>query len=144
MKNWLPFVFGPALAIESRNGLVCFSWNYRRSEGGQERRLAFSSANSTIDQRRDDAKRRALSVNRLPASSISPSEVSALEHCAREILNRRARKRTELRDHAVERAALVAEAVLAGAELAEVAGGLGDDIVEESSGSARATTLLRT
>ena len=48
---------------------------------------------------------------------VAASKVSALQH--------------ELRDHAVELAALVAVALLAGAEGAEVLGGLGDDIVEE-------------
>ena len=48
---------------------------------------------------------------------VTTSEVSTLEH--------------ELRDHTVELAARVAEALLAGAESAEVLGGLGDDIVEE-------------
>ena len=48
---------------------------------------------------------------------VTTSEVPTLEH--------------ELGDDAVELAALVAEALLAGAEGAEVLGGLGDDVVEE-------------
>lgn len=52
----------------------------------------------------------------LPAY-VAAGEVTALEH--------------ELRDDAVELAAGVAEALLAGAEGAEVLGGLGDDVVEE-------------
>ena len=48
---------------------------------------------------------------------VAAGKVAALEH--------------ELRDHTVEFAALVAVALLAGAEGAEVLGGLGDDVVEE-------------
>lgn len=48
---------------------------------------------------------------------ITTGEVTTLKH--------------ELRDHAVEFGARVAEALLAGAEGAEVLDGLGDDIVEE-------------
>lgn len=48
---------------------------------------------------------------------VLASKVTTLEH--------------ELGDDTVERGVLVAEAVLTGAELAEVAGGLGDDVVEE-------------
>jgi len=48
---------------------------------------------------------------------VAASEVTALEH--------------ELRDDAVETRAGVAEALLAGAESAEVLGGLGDDVVVE-------------
>jgi hypothetical protein len=50
-------------------------------------------------------------------TDIATGEVAALQH--------------ELRDDAVERAALVAEAFLAGAEGTEVLGGLGDHIVVE-------------
>lgn len=48
---------------------------------------------------------------------VATGEVTALKH--------------ELRDDTVELAALVAEALLAGAERTEVLGGLGDDVVEE-------------
>ena len=48
---------------------------------------------------------------------VAAGEVTALEH--------------ELRDDAVEARAGVAEALLAGAESAEVFGGLGDDVVVE-------------
>ncbi len=48
---------------------------------------------------------------------IAAGEVTALEH--------------ELGDDAVEGRALVTEAVLAGAQLLEVAGGLGDDVIVE-------------
>ena len=48
---------------------------------------------------------------------VAAGEVTALEH--------------EVRDDAVERGALVAEAVRAGAELPEVLGGLGNNIIEE-------------
>jgi hypothetical protein len=48
---------------------------------------------------------------------VAASEVTTLKH--------------ELRDHAVKLGALVAEALLAGAESAEVLGSLGNDIVEE-------------
>ena len=48
---------------------------------------------------------------------VATGEVTALKH--------------ELRDDTVELAALVAEALLAGAERTEVLGGLGNDVVEE-------------
>ncbi len=48
---------------------------------------------------------------------VTTSEVSTLKH--------------KLRDHTVELAVLVAEAGLTSAELEEVVGRLGDDIVEE-------------
>lgn len=48
---------------------------------------------------------------------VTTSEVSTLKH--------------EVGNDTVELAALVAEALLAGAQGAEVLGGLGDDIVEE-------------
>lgn len=51
------------------------------------------------------------------ATDVAAGEVAALEH--------------ELRDDTVEGRALVTEAVLASAELTEVAGGLGDDVVVE-------------
>ena len=28
MKNWLPFVFGPALAMLSSPGFSCFNWKF--------------------------------------------------------------------------------------------------------------------
>ena len=48
---------------------------------------------------------------------VTAGEVTALEH--------------EVGDDTVERRALVAEALLAGAESAEVLGGLGDNVVKE-------------
>ena len=48
---------------------------------------------------------------------VTASEVSTLKH--------------ELRDHTMEFAALIPEALLAGAESTEVLSSLGDDIVEE-------------
>ena len=57
------------------------------------------------------------SVDRLSAGAVVVREVTSLEH--------------ELRDDPVEPAALVAEAVLACAELSEVSCGLWDDFVEE-------------
>ena len=48
---------------------------------------------------------------------VATGEVTALKH--------------EVRDDAVERGALVAEALLAGAESTEVLGGLGDDVIKE-------------
>ena len=53
---------------------------------------------------------------------VATGEVTALEH--------------ELGDDAVEGRALVAEALLAGAESTEVLGGLGDDVVEQVEGDA--------
>jgi hypothetical protein len=53
---------------------------------------------------------------------VVAGEVTALEH--------------EVGDNAVEAGSLVAESVLASAELPEVAGGLGDNIVEEVEGDA--------
>lgn len=50
-------------------------------------------------------------------SYVTTGEVTALKH--------------ELRDDTVEPGAGIAEALLAGAEGAEVLGGLGDDVVEE-------------
>jgi len=58
-----------------------------------------------------------LAVDGLAAGAVATGEVTALKH--------------ELRDDTVELAALVAEALLAGAERTEVLGGLGDDVVEE-------------
>lgn len=55
-------------------------------------------------------------VDRLAAGAVASGEVTTLEH--------------ELGDDAVERGALVAEAVLASAELAEVLGRLGDNAGE--------------
>lgn len=51
------------------------------------------------------------------ATDVAAGEVATLEH--------------ELRDDTVEGRALVTEAVLASAELTEVAGGLGDNVVVE-------------
>jgi hypothetical protein len=48
---------------------------------------------------------------------VTAGEVTTLEH--------------ELGNDAMELAALIAEALLAGAESAEILGGLGDDVVEE-------------
>jgi hypothetical protein len=48
---------------------------------------------------------------------VATGEVATLEH--------------EVRDDTVERRALVAEALLAGAESAEVLSGLGNDVIEE-------------
>lgn len=53
---------------------------------------------------------------------VAAGEVTTLEH--------------ELGDDAVERRALVAEALLTSAESTEVLGGLGDNIVEEVEGDA--------
>lgn len=59
----------------------------------------------------------ARAVDALAAAAVAAGEVAALDH--------------EVLDHAVELGALVAEAVLAGRELAEVARGLGDDVAVE-------------
>lgn len=67
-----------------------------------------------------------LAVDGLATGAVTTGEVTTLEH--------------ELGDDAVERRALVAEALLAGAESAEVLGGLGDDVVVE--GEVDATGLL--
>ena len=61
--------------------------------------------------------RELLSVDGLTTRAITTSKVATLEH--------------ELGDDAVEGGALVAEALSAGAELTEVLGGLGDDVVVE-------------
>jgi hypothetical protein len=58
-----------------------------------------------------------LAVDGLATSAVATGEVTTLEH--------------EIGDDTVEGRALVAEAVLASAELLEVAGGLGDDVVVE-------------
>jgi len=58
-----------------------------------------------------------LTVDRLATRAISTSEVATLQH--------------ELRNDSVERAALVAEAFLTGAEGSEVLGGFGDYVVVE-------------
>ncbi len=55
-------------------------------------------------------------------SYIATGEVAALEH--------------EVRDDAVERGALIAEALLAGAEGTEVLGGLGDNVVKQVEANA--------
>lgn len=51
----------------------------------------------------------------MEVTDVATGEVTTLEH--------------ELGDDTVERGSLVAEAVLSGAELTEVLGGLGDDVV---------------
>jgi hypothetical protein len=58
------------------------------------------------------------------SAHVAAGKVTTLEH--------------EIGNDAVERRALVAEAVLAGAQLTEVAGGLGDDVIVESEGDAAA------
>merc|ERR1712054_700544 len=65
----------------------------------------------------DAAAAGATELDRLAASAVATGEVTALKH--------------ELRDDTVELAALVAEALLAGAKRTEVLGSLGDDVVEE-------------
>ena len=51
------------------------------------------------------------------ATNVTTGEITTLKH--------------ELRNHTVELAARVTEALLAGAELAEVLDGLGDNVVEK-------------
>ena len=63
-----------------------------------------------------------VTVNRFPARPVTVSEVPTLTH--------------ELRDDAVEPGTLVAEAGLAGAELAEVLGGFRGDVRAELKGYA--------
>jgi hypothetical protein len=58
-----------------------------------------------------------LTVDRLTTGAVTTGEVTTLEH--------------EVRDDTVERRALVTETLLAGAELAEVLGGLGDLVIVE-------------
>lgn len=58
-----------------------------------------------------------LAIDGLASRAIASGEVAALEH--------------KVGDDAVELGALVAEALLAGAEGAEVLGRLGDDVVKE-------------
>jgi len=58
------------------------------------------------------------------SAHVAAGKVTTLEH--------------EIRNDAVESRALVAEAVLAGAQLTEVAGGLGDDVIVESESDAAA------
>lgn len=58
-----------------------------------------------------------LAVDGLATGAVATSEVTTLKH--------------EVGDDAVEGRALVAEALLAGAESAEVGGGLGDNVIEE-------------
>lgn len=65
----------------------------------------------------------------LETAHIATGEVTALEH--------------ELGDDTVERRALVAEAVLASAELQEVTGGLGNDVVVELEVDATVLDCLR-
>jgi len=76
---------------------------------GQQSRFGVSSLKVLI--------RELLAVDRLAAGAIATSEVTALQH--------------ELRNDAMEGRALVAEALLASAESAEVLGSLGDYIVVE-------------
>jgi hypothetical protein len=59
--------------------------------------------------------RKFIAIDGLAASAVVASEITALEH--------------ELGDHTVERGILIAKTVLAGRELPEVFGGLGDDFV---------------
>ena len=59
---------------------------------------------------------------------VATGEVTTLEH--------------ELGDDTVERRALVAEAVLASAELLEVAGSLGDDVVVEGEVNAAGLSCI--
>ena len=68
-----------------------------------------------------------LAVDGLATGAVATGEVTALEH--------------ELGDDAVEGRALVAEALLAGAEGAEVGSGLGNDIVEQVEGDAAGLVL---
>lgn len=56
------------------------------------------------------------------SSYVAAGEVSTLKH--------------EVRDDAVERGALVAEALLASAESTEVLSGLGDDVIKQVEGDA--------
>lgn len=63
-----------------------------------------------------------LAVDGLATGAVAAGEVTTLKH--------------EVRDDAVEGGALVAEALLAGAEGTEVLGGLGDDVVEQVEGDA--------
>jgi hypothetical protein len=63
-----------------------------------------------------------LAVDGLAAGTVTAGEVTTLEH--------------EVGDDSVERRALVAKALLAGAESTEVLSGLGDNIIEEVEGDA--------
>jgi hypothetical protein len=109
MKNCEPLVFLPALAIESKPGLVCLSWKF----SSKTHALALSDGSDKIWTRTSEL----LAVDRLATSAVALGEVTTLEH--------------ELGDHTVEAWASVAVAVLASAELAEVPGRLGHDIIVE-------------
>lgn len=61
-------------------------------------------------------------IGSILSTYVTTGEVATLEH--------------EVRDDAVEGRALVAEALLAGAQSAEVGGGLGDNVIKEVEGDA--------
>ena len=108
MKNWDPLVLAPALAIERRPGLVCFSWKFSSGKKGKE-----------LLQDKSRAWRvpttKFLAIDGPATGTVMASEITALEH--------------EIGDHTVERGAFIAETVRAGRELPEIFCGFGDDIV---------------
>lgn len=110
MKNCEPFVFLPALAMESKKGLSCLSLKFS-SEG------VLASTYNTRTRQSDKRTSELFAVDGLSARAVAASEVTTLKH--------------EIGNHAVERRACVAEAVFASAELAEILRGLWHDIVVE-------------
>lgn len=70
-----------------------------------------------------------LAVDGLATGAVATGEVTTLEH--------------EVGDDAVEGRALVAESLLAGAESAEVGGGLGDNVIEEVEDDAAVLLCMR-
>ena len=111
-KNWEPLRRGGGRQNRPGRASDCVLLNLRvgTSVGhGQEAGLGVLELEVLVGE--------LLSVDGLATSAVTTGEVTTLEH--------------EVGDDAVERGALVAEALLAGAESAEVLGGLGDNVTEE-------------
>lgn len=121
MKNCEPFVFLPALAIERVPFFVCLSWKFSSKTGCNEA-ISFSAPPRETDVEYVLLTLELLAIDGLSTGTVAAGEVATLKH--------------EVGDDTVERGTLVTETVLAGGELTEVTGSLGDDVVEELEGDA--------
>lgn len=88
MKNWLPFVSGPALAMDSSPGPVCLS---EKSSSAATTHVS-SGCGSQRNRTREERTLKARAVNGLAARAVMIGEISTLCH--------------EAGDDAVKRAAL--------------------------------------
>ena len=120
MKNWEPFVFGPAFAMDKRPGLVCFFWKFSsdRHNDCQLLRCGISQSSLTGEF---------FPVNRLAASAITPGEIASLEH---EVFNHAVKFRTLV---SKDMAAFILKAHC---QFTEILAGLWHDVVVELENNA--------